>query len=74
MTEVESAGLHNQIVETLGGKYKISTPGISRGNFKWMDVSILCQPLLLPSLPRLFQSLTIVGLARSLRDLGWMPL
>lgn len=39
MTEADSAKLHNQVVETLGGKYKISTPGVSRGNFAWMDVS-----------------------------------
>lgn len=39
MTHAETAQLHNQIVETLGGKYKISTPGVSRGNFAWMDVS-----------------------------------
>lgn len=65
MTHTETAELHNQIVETLGGKYKISTPGVSRGNFEWMDVSHL------PRLPRIY-NLCFVGLASGLRASGRM--
>lgn len=36
----EAAELHNQVVETLGGNYKISTPGVTRGGEVWMDVCL----------------------------------
>lgn len=39
MAAAEAAQKHREAVEILGGNYKFSTPGVSRGGFDWMDVS-----------------------------------
>lgn len=40
MSAADAAQKHSEAVEILGGNYKISTPGVSRGGFDWMDVSM----------------------------------